>query len=365
MQKSDLDPQYRQHKSKLYTIASLILLFAMILIGSGFDWLNLVFDFSRITTWNYWNGVLQQCLLYGCSVMLGHVSRLQKEVLTNADFAHDIGVYRQKLAFKTQSFTQYIDGTLNPQIQLDYYKAMLERKLYRLDRHARDIDRLEYAKALEGDDLEEYNFSDKRSRRYAIKRFRLEQMMLDKNIAENCAAYGDYPRINAHSFTWSIGEKGSRGDEWKTENAAAKDMARVFIRKALDVALAGLFIGSIIADPQANEILETANGWLKLILIYLVRVVAMVWSYGTGAYEGKENFERNYILVAENRIKILDLYISWQSTTGERDTPTYRLMQYLNRQIEKERSQMEGPDAWSYMGNKNINPGGMGYGKEE
>jgi hypothetical protein len=58
-QKMQLDSDIKKRKITLYTVAEILGIFALCIIGNAFDWLALKFDFSNITKWSYWSGVIQ------------------------------------------------------------------------------------------------------------------------------------------------------------------------------------------------------------------------------------------------------------------------------------------------------------------
>lgn len=332
-----LDAQLRKKKALTYTILQIVGILALMLVGNCFDWLNMKFDPTQLKSWDYWNGVIQQVLMYSIALVIGYTGRMEREFLNNKEFALAMNLYHRFLTEKTESFAVYINKTLNPKIKKEYYIAYVERKLYRLEeRHKRhDSWKLEYDRIL--DDLacgrvktiEEFAFKNKRLRRYVLRRFTLEALVCSDNLDKNCRSFNKYPRVNAHSFTWGVRSKSDRSNKYKVENTTAKDLSVKVIQKALSVVLMAIVLGSIAGDPSRNELLTQVNGWAKLIVKYIIRVGGIIWSYVSGLYLGKGMFESNYIEVVHNRNEILEAYISWKKELKEEETEGYKIKKIL------------------------------------
>lgn len=177
----------------------------------------------------------------------------------------------------------------------------------------------------------------------------MEQLIIPSNIEKTSANFENYPRVNAHSFTYGIHDDESKSGEWKTENTVSKDLAFIWSRKVLTVFMAAVVIGSIVADPDITALAGEAYGWVKLLVKYAIRCGAMCWCLGQGLFMGRKIFESNYILVVENRIRILDMYVSWDVKQGNHDDPAYKILQYLQSQQDQ---RDKGDADWQSEGNK-------------
>lgn len=334
--KPRLDPELRKKKITLYTVAEVLGILALCVIGNVFDFVNMRFAFERVATLGYWEGVLQQALLYSITLVLGYLYKIERMVLEDEEFARGMDQYHDRLKLKTQAFPGWVDDQLNPMIKKEYFKDHIERKLYKLDRKAKDQWKLDYNHWLESKiEFEKFEFSDKKSKEYCSKRFKLEQEILPINIDSCSKNFEACPRVNAHSFTYGVhGDEGKAG-EWKTENTVTKDLASIWARKVLSVFLAAVIVGSIIADPDITALAGEAYGWAKLIVKYAIRCGVILWCLGQGLFMGRKIFESNYTLVVENRIRILEMFISWDVKQGNHDDPAYKIFQYLQAQQDK------------------------------
>lgn len=333
-----MDDKEKKSKLRFYTTLQIVGLLVIMIVGNAFDWLNMKFDFTKLSTWKYWNAVFQQIVMYATALIIGYLGRLEKEILNNIEYHTNLKHYRELLPFKKDaSFTQFINYIKNPQIKKEFIKKRMQIKLYRLDKYTKDEYKLEYDKALASGNLETYNYKDKKSKKYCLKRFKLEQLYSDDYIDKNYLSISiNYPRVNAQAFTYGIRVKEQKSHEYQVENEAAKDLSKKWILKALQVLLSALIVGSVASDASTSELLEQTYGWLKLMLQYIVRCVIVVVSYITGMKDGKETFEINYIDVIYNRITILNEYIKYIKENKIEDDIVDKLNKYMNLKAQKE-----------------------------
>lgn len=117
--------------------------------------------------------------MYSIALILGYLYRIEKLVLTDQEFIRGMSQYHDRLKLKTQEFPTWIDDELNPKIRIEYYRYWVEDRLNKLDRHAKDQWKIDYSKCIkENIPQEQFKFSDEKSHKYFIKRFRLEQLIL-------------------------------------------------------------------------------------------------------------------------------------------------------------------------------------------
>ena len=110
-------------------------------------------------------------------------------------------------------------------------------------------------------------------------------------------------------------------------------------QKVLSVGLMALVIGTIAGDPNANELLSQANGWMKLLIKYAIRVFSIIWSYVNGLYMGKGIFESNYLLVIENRNAIFEEYVNWKKQVKEEESDGFKIKKAIyEKQVNYEKT---------------------------
>lgn len=305
-----MNDSLKRKKIALYTILEVVATFTLTMVASMWDWVNMNFTLSRIASSEYWDSVIIQTVMYTCALVLGTLITLEKMELKSQEY-NDLYKYYQDVMFpkKDKGFEPYIDNVLNPSIKKDFLHKKYERKLYRLDKVAKDRWKIDF---LEANKLEEpltYNFTSKWSKKYFIKRSELEFINSDEYIDNNYEVLSvRYPRVNAHAFTKYLNIKMSDRTKYKVENKVAKGLTFKIANKLFYTALGSTIIGLLIVSPDTNQFLEQANGWIAIFIQYIIRVAMITANFIMGIYSGRSLFIENFILPINNRNRILEEY---------------------------------------------------------
>ena len=114
-----------------------------------------------------------------------------------------------------------------------------------------------------------------------------------------------YPRISASVFGYYLEIKRNRDEKWKVNNEVVKSTARSGILKIISVFFVSAALTIFALQPSTNALLEQANGWIVIMIQYIVRVAMICISFATGVWTAKRSFIENYLLPLSNRIDIL------------------------------------------------------------
>lgn len=331
----------KKQKTILYTVIQVVGMLFLCLIGGCFDFLNLEFTLEKIKTAEYWQGVMQQMVLYSCAIGLGYIGKLEREELNNEEYSNGLSLYKDLLKSKKESFIRYIEEVFNPDTKRQYIKLRANKRLHRLDKYSKDEWKLYYRNAIKSGNVLEYQYPNSKIKKYCVKRFQLEELASDAYINENIDYISiKYPRINPNCFTENIRLGDNNASRYKVENTTGRDVPLAMGRKLLTTLLAAIIIGSIAYDPSLDELLQQAHGWIAILIKYTIRVVMTVWSFFQGNWAGKEMFYNNFILVVNNRIAILKTYINWRHENNEPETYIDKFMEaYYNQEKLKEELQ--------------------------
>ena len=96
--------------------------------------------------------------------------------------------------------------------------------------------------------------------------------------------------------------------KYQTENKTARDMSVKLSRKLVYSILGATILGLFFVYPDANQLLEQANGWVAVLIAYIVRVGMIIANFIMGVYNAKTIFNDNFIRPINNRIRMLDEY---------------------------------------------------------
>ena len=300
----------KKRKVALYTFLEVVATFILTMVGAMWDWVNMEFTLSRVTTQAYWDNVVIQTIMYTCALVLGTLLTLEKLELKSKEF-QDLYSHYQDTMYpkKDKGFDLYINEVLNPNIKKEFLHKKYEKKLYRLDKFAKDRWKIDFREASKLDEPLTYNFKSRWSKRYFIRRCELELINSNEYIDENYEILSvRYPRVNAYAFTKYLDIKLSDTTKYKVENKVAKGMATRISRKMLYSVLGATIIGLLIINPDSNQLLEQANGWIAVMIQYIVRVAMICGNFVMGIYSGRNLFIDNFILPINNRNRILEEY---------------------------------------------------------
>ena len=310
-----MSDKIKNRKRILYTTLEVVVILIMTMVGNMWDWVNMEFRPDLIGTTHFWEDTIVKATLYSGSLILAILLKLSKLELNDERYDNLLKDYRGRLPLKeenAEAFDTYLEKSLNPKIKKEYIKNKLERKLYRVQKHERDAWAMDYFQAKDSGELEEFNFSSKASKKYFIKRTRIEAM-LDKefiekhwmNMSVKC------PRVSSTQFGYYLEIGRNRDERYKLNNEVVKDVVKQGTLKVVTVFFISICMTIMALSPQTNELLEQANGWIVLLIQYIIRVIMICLSFATGIWTAKRTFDDNYLLPLTNRITILDEFKSW------------------------------------------------------
>lgn len=310
-----MDAKVKSRKSMLYTTIEIILILIMTIVGNMWDWVNMTFSPEAIMTGAFWQDTFIKSTLYSCALMVAIVSKMSKQELKDARYDDLYKDYRARLPFKeanVDEFGEFIERHKNVAIKKEYIRTKLNRKLARIQRFEKDSWVQDYFNAKDTQQMENYTFCSKYSKKYFIKRMRIEVMLkgdfIDKHYQE---MHVKYPRISTTSFGYYLDIKRNNDARYKVNNEAVKDVSKQGSIKVAQTVLISIILTLFVLQPSTNALLEQANGWIILLIKYIVRVAMIILSFATGIWTAKRIFMDNYLLPLTNRIEILDEFKRW------------------------------------------------------
>lgn len=333
-----MDKKTKNRKIALYTSIEVLLVFILTLLGSMWDWTHLTFSLAQIKTIDFWSETFIKSAQYSIALIGGIIYSIARLEVSSKDYFDELDVYRQWLKFKMDSFSKYINRFLNPSIKKEKIKQSIDKKLYRLDKHSKDYCKLNFQDAIDSGQMDNYPFKDEKARKYYIRRCELERLKSDDYIDKNIDSINQaYPAVNEHVFTPYLNVGASEDEKWKVENQTARDVSIKGSTKFVLVTMITVLMGLFLIQPSTNELLEQANGWIVVMIKYIIRIGMIVGNLVYGLWTGKKIFENNYIMVLQNRTRILKDYVNWTHDHNEKSYGDLILEAYRkNLEIEKQ-----------------------------
>lgn len=312
-----MEENVRSRKIALYTFLELIALLALTMLASMWDWVNMGFSLSKISTKAYWNTVIIQTIMYSCALVLGNLLKLEKLELNDKAYYDLLADYRNnKLKYKDENFVSYVTQVLNPNIKKEFLRKKYENKLAFLEKYSLDSFQLCYSHAAESEDFDSAIKAIKNpfKKIYCLRRRTLERLRSDEYIDKNYRSmYVRYPKVNPYSFTYYLSIKMNDKTKYQTENKTARDMSIKLSRKLIYAVLSSTILGLFFVYPDANALVEQANGWIAVIIAYFVRVGMIIANFIMGIYNAKTIFNDNFLRPITNRIRMLEEYQEYKT----------------------------------------------------
>lgn len=341
-----MDQKVKNKKLILYTALEIVTVLIMTIVGNMWDWVNMEFRPDLIATGYFWEDTIIKSTLYSGALILAILFKLSKLELKDNRYDDLLAQYRDKLTIKNSNdtaFTRYVEKVLNPQIKKEYIKTMLNAKLYKIQKHEKDEWLTDYFKIkdmLESDpdyDYKEFEFSSEKSKQYFIKRTRVEAMLepafIDKHYLEiRCK----YPRVSTVQFGYYLDIKRNRDERYKLDNEVVKDVSKQALIKVIFTFFVSVCLTIMALQPSTNELLEQANGWIVLLIKYVIRVTMICLSFATGIWTAKTTFNDNYLLPLINRSDILDQFKIWLDINPVQEKGVEAIRQELEEELRKE-----------------------------
>lgn len=341
-----MDKKVKNKKLILYTFLEIITLLIMTVVGNMWDWVNMEFRPDLIATGAFWNDTIIKATLYSGSLVLAMLLKLSKLELKDIRYDDLLASYRGRLVLKDNNetaFSTYIEKTLNPQIKKEYIRTMLNSKLYKIQKHEKDdwlVDYFKIKELIEANpdyDYKDYLFSSEKSKNYFIKRTRIEAMLqpefIDKHYLEiKCK----YPKVSTVQFGYYLDIRRNRDDRYKLDNEVVKDVSKQAVIKVMFTFLISIGLTIMALQPSTNELLEQANGWVVLIIKYIIRVTMIGISFATGIWTAKTTFSDNYLLPLINRNEILDKFKLWLDKHPVEEKGVESIRKELEEELRKE-----------------------------
>lgn len=336
-------------KLVIYTLIEVVSVFIICIVSGAFDWVGLTFSIDKLKDPMTWKNCLINTVAYSLALVVGTLLKLEKKELSDPIYQSSIERYLQLLKCKMTSFYYYIDTVFNRNTKKIFLEKSIQRKLDKLDKHANDEKRLSYYRYKKG----ELDISDKeltpKIKRYIKKRESLENMK-DSAYIEESVDYLNvkYPKVQAHLFNENItGNMKNDVEAYKIQNTLGRDLPIKISRKMITTILSGLIVALMVFSPDANELLSQMNGWLKLLIKYLVRVSMIFVNFGVGVFTADKLFDSDFILPVNNRSRILTDYITWnkenniEPTFADKLVESYENQKQLKEDLERQIMELE------------------------
>ena len=310
------------NKAKIFKIvfSSLLIIVCTGLLGA-WNWVSLGFSLEKIKTTEYWIHVAVRsvCLIcmyqVGVNLFLDRMKEKSKTLKAEAD------TYEQLSKLRDVNFSDYIEKVLNRSIKKEAYKNKMLKKIHRLDKRAKDSEKLLF---LEPDPEAEVRIGrklvKKKDNRYCIRKQEILDLIKDENLDKNIDTIRiKYQHVEASAFDLDISGN-VRINSYKVKSRQASSTLKAICSALVFMIPAGMVASSL--APGINQ-----GNMVSSIMNCVMDVGFCLWQLIRGIMFCNTLLNSEYILPYSNRNRILKMYINWNKDNEK--SPSKKILDYI------------------------------------
>lgn len=287
---------------------STILLILILAVEGCFNFLTFEFNSSLLLNVGFWVKIGVKILLLNLVKIWVMSIFLNVARIKNADLCYNKRVNERLLQSKDNDFPSWVENNENKEIRIEFYKTKINKKLIKLEKHAKPKDRMLYYSDREH--LKDVN-------KYCIKRKELEYLISDKYIEANLN-YLDIkkcPKIDAAIFDCPV----------TNENINAKYQLSAKTKSAIFTSLLIATCMFLVIQTIWNSIdlFRNDESFLVVISSLIMDVVFLLWQGLTGINTAFNIIETQEVLPYVNRNRILEKYLYFKNPDKIESTKKY------------------------------------------
>ena len=290
-----------------------VLLLLIILLAFGcFDWMHLTFRWEYLRDPNFWINVFVKAASDIAAYNIGINIILDDLIKRNKTLGKLKSVYDDLNKYKNEDFEIFID-LYNRECKENAYRQYINYKIYRLNKHAKNRDKLLYSSKLATEEAKLQN-------KYCVKRRELEQLRTDEYIKENIDSLEvRYIQVDPAIFELEI-----NGTQKVTQNKVTGSITKGRLVMSATT-LAGVIAVPIVTNsialaPSGEELAEGAVAAVNYVIKMATDIGVIIWQFLRGVFATPKIVSQQLTNPLEERVKILKKYYSWREKQGK-DVP--------------------------------------------
>lgn len=307
-----------------------VLLFVILAVFGCFDFVNFTFNFEVFDFVNhaskavaYWTRVLAKTIAGVCAYNIGMNLKWDSELNKNAVLRSHISEYERLMKFKDpKTFDHYVVKVYNPAEKKRAWLDHISKKLYRLNKFARNKSILLYSTGTP---------EQKAKNRYCRKRAELEEMKSPKWVDENIdSVFVRYYAVDPIVFELDI--------DGKVEAKGAKVVGNVGLAKTkhtgstiLGIVGMSVITASIAIGADQQQFASQMQAFWYYFLSCVQDVGIVCWQVFKGMLADRKIINSEYVVPYASRVRVLNAYIDWCAEAKVAETKAYRILKEIER----------------------------------
>lgn len=318
----DLIDKVLFHKTAIIkNMVAAIIMVAIFAFEGCFNFATLTWNIDNLTIPAFWVKVATKVILFLAIKSVALLTFLDVARKTNKNLVTQRQLNEKYMKLKGQDFPYYIETILNPSIKVDAWKEQVKKKLVKLEKKAKPMDKALYF----DDDKEE----EKKVNKYCIIRAELENELSDEWINKNINVLNvkHYEQVNPSVFDMPISS--SKENKWqltsKTKTAIAISMFTGIIT---------LLVTQSIWNATGFNALDEYDA-LAIWISMLMDLVFLMWQFFTGVTKAFQTINDEEVIPYVNRNRILKQYIFWKEP-NKKDNLTIWIQRLEEAEVKEE-----------------------------
>lgn len=334
---------FAANKEKLFrTVTNVILTIVVLAVFGCFDFVKMEWAWEKILTYAYWTKVSSKTIAAVCCFNIGINFNWEAALSTFYVLKESITTYEVLIKDKDdEHFEYYVNQVYNRESKKRAWINKINRDIYRLDRWAKNSDRLLYTSKIPLN-VEDYEAkceeleARKASNKYCVKRKELETLKSEAYIRENLDSITiRYSKVNPSAFEMDIDGKTKDEDNKVTGNVnLGKTKATANV--VWGVVLITSITTAIAVSINQEELMNNVQAFWYYLMTTMVDVGLVAWNLFRGTTACKTIIEEQIHKPYVNRNKVLKGFIAWKLANNIQPSESYLHIQELMKPEEEQ-----------------------------
>ena len=279
------------------------LLFIVFAVFGCFDFANFSVNPKLLGTWKYWTKVFTKTLGASIAFNIGINLLFDREIEKDNELVIQADKYKRLNAKKNEAtFNYYVTEVFNKEQKKLAYKAKINRKIYWLNKFARNKDKVLYSSNREDEKL----FNN-----YCIRRKELEELKSDEYINKNIdSIIVNYKRVDPIIFELEIDGSGTYHGI-KVKGSVGLGRTRLTSGVVMSMVLISMFFASIMLSPDKEEFVSQAQAFWHYVLVCCEDVGIILFQTFRGMISARKLVSQEMTEPLVGRNHVLDKYFAW------------------------------------------------------
>lgn len=305
-----------------------VLLLVIFGVFGCFDFVNMSFNFARLVDIAYWTKTLTKTIAGICAFHIGINFSWDREIIKDVALEENSKKYSRLIKLKEQkSFNKFIIDVFNPREKKRAYVSQINRKIYLLDKVAKNKDKVLYS----SDGNEELKAKSK----YCVRRAELEKLKSDEYIEKNFdSIVVKYTYVDPIIFDLEIDCKGTYKG-YKVKGSVAVGKAKKTASTVASMLMISMFTASLMINPNTEEFVEQLSSFWYWLITCCADVGIIIWKVMQGFASSRKIISEELTTPLAKRNEILMEYIDW---CAENKIETSKASMIYNKVIESEQT---------------------------